>query len=241
MFELRALTSERFLRELHHLLWIEPHVNRGVLDQGWNCRDHAWVAALLMHAAGRTPLLFHGRATFIGRRTSEVRGVLVQQHPHSWAGAENLGNVDLSTRATVAIDGEAFRLPIACVFANKWVPHDRGEVYVVRNAPRYARAINGLMQANKTAAIYLLESGESLSPGLLAHADAWINSPLTDRLSAVAANVSGLYCSILMHLLHFLTDDVQSLRLQSQVEAWTSLSRDADFAQSQAEATLRLN
>ena len=56
--DMRRLASKPFLREIHHFLWMEPFYNRGQLDQGWNCRDHALVTALVIAMRGTVPLLW---------------------------------------------------------------------------------------------------------------------------------------------------------------------------------------
>jgi len=96
----------------------------------------------------------------------------------------------------------------------------------------YLRIVNGLLKANKTGAVYWLKDGETLSPGLLLEADRWINSPVTDRLRAMSAKPSALYCGLLQHLLGVLSGEAKSLVLLPQFEAWSSLTSTAELAQS---------
>ena len=119
-FPLRTISTGRFLTELHHLLWTEPLVTNGGLDEGWNCRDHAWTTAVLIKAAGHIPVVFHGEATFIGGRKAQERGIIIEQKPHTWCGVGGLGCIDVSIRGTGVSDGEPFRIPINCIFANNW-------------------------------------------------------------------------------------------------------------------------
>jgi len=125
-FPLSKLTSDRFLREVRHFLWLEGHVNNGKYDAGWNCRDHGWLTAFLVKAAGLEPAMLHGEAAFVLRKTASTSGILFLQDPHSWAGTVDLGIIDLSTRAEGEVGGEQFRMPIACIYGNKWLPKGRG-------------------------------------------------------------------------------------------------------------------
>lgn len=238
MFELRALASDRFLREIHHLLWMDPHVNKGTLDVGWNCRDHAWVTGILIGASGHKPVFFHGKATYILRRTARSKTRIIQQGLHSWVGTENHGLIDLSIKSKGTIDGEPYRLP-SCIFANKWMPSDGGTVNAVRDEATFAREIDMATKGNKATAVYLIKEAELLSANFLLQADAWINSPLTEKLKTLTSDVSELYCSILLHLIHFLRNEAQSLTTMTQSDALIFLAREAKAARSQVEILLK--
>lgn len=240
-FGLSQLQSAATLRELHHFLWQDPHVNRGVLDQGWNCRDHAWVTAILAKAAGQQPYVFHGRASFVAKRTASAAGLVVQQATHSWVGVEDVGAIDLSIKPQVLVDGELMKLPITHLFANRLLPAGKAGFGQVRDDATYLRQIDGAQTANKSVAIYLLSEGESLAPQMLAQSAAWINSPLTDRLKSRYPDASAVYCSFALHMMDFITGRTRTLTDVSTDAAWDRVATAAESALSRVQALLALH
>src|SRR5688500_7447143 len=89
-----AMRDVLLRRELNTALWIEPLVNRGAFDAGWNCRDHAWVTALLACCTGLPGIVFRGGATFISKYGGVSMAVAVPNH--AWAAVDRVGYVDLS-------------------------------------------------------------------------------------------------------------------------------------------------
>ena len=55
------LTTADLLDEIHHLLWIEPGENHGKWDEGWNCRDHAWLAGVVCQLFKLTAAVCYGQ------------------------------------------------------------------------------------------------------------------------------------------------------------------------------------
>ena len=89
------------IQEIHALLWIEPLVNRGIYDPGWNCRDHALMVAGIL-AAHLVPVqIVHGQAMFVagpsGDRPPIGRGQDVNDTTtHTWVEVPSIGIVDIS-------------------------------------------------------------------------------------------------------------------------------------------------
>ncbi len=223
---LRTLHDDRFLREIHHFLWIDPGVIGGAADAGWSCRDHAWTIALLAQSLGYRPALFHGEAFFAVGPNGRSAGVSVSRQPHSWVVLEDVGTIDLSIRPDVRINGGDFRLPITGVFADKWLPHGQGSVRVLYDARTYAHAIEDLPQRRNTlSAMYLVKEAEWPHAGLVTRAAGWIRSPLAQQLGSVDGDPTDLYAALVLHLRAFLQGDAQSLTGLPSMEAWNWLAR----------------
>lgn len=223
--QLRSLVSERFLRELHHFLWIEPSLSGKVLDAGWNCRDHAWLTALMVQSLGHKPLLFHGEAFFVKGANGKSGSVSYTQQPHSWIAVEGVGAVDLSVKPEFSISGDDFRIPVTCIFANECLPRGRSTAYFFDDPGVFAQAVRELPnRRNQASAVYLKHEAEHLHDGHLARAAGWIGSPLTQRLDSRYGNPSDLYAALLLHIRSFLVGSVPSLAGLPFDEAWGQLA-----------------
>lgn len=222
---LRTLHSERFLREIHHLLWSASSLSGHVVDAGWNCRDHAWVMALLVRALGYEAVVIHGEAHFIKGPNGNSGAVTYFQRPHTWLAVENVGAIDVSARATFQVGADRFQAAITCVFADAWLPRGRGNSYFFTDANAYARAVEELSgRRNQLSAVYLIQEAEQLHEGLLSRAAGWVGSPLTKRLGSIYGNPSDLYAALLLHLRAYLAGDAPSLSGLSVEESWARLA-----------------
>jgi hypothetical protein len=222
---LRDLISDRFLLELHHLLWVDPSFAGATVDAGWNCRDHAWLTALLVRSLGHNPLLFHGEAHFIKGPNGTSSSHSYYQRPHTWIAVENVGAIDLSIKPEFSIFGDDYRLPITCVFANEWIPRGKSKASFLDDALAFARAMEELpRRRNQVSAIYLTQDAEQLHAGHLTFAAGWIGSPLTKRLDAIYGNPSDVYAALLLHMRSFLNGDVPGLSALSFEDAWSRLA-----------------
>lgn len=223
--QLRTLHSERFLREIHHLLWSDSSLNGNVLDAGWNCRDHAWVMALLARSLGYEAVLVHGEAHFIKGPNGTAESASYFQRPHSWLAVKDVGAIDVSVRAKFRVGGDRFQSSITCIFADAWLPRGRGNSYFFTDANAYARAVEELSgRRNQLSAVYLNQEAEQLHEGLLSRAAGWIGSPLTQQLDSVYGNPSDLYAALLLHLRSYLTGDAPSLTRLPVEQSWAQLA-----------------
>lgn len=233
---LSELTSDRFLREIHHFLWTDSSLSGNVVDAGWNCRDHAWVVALLIQSLGYKPAFFHGEAFFVNAETKKSGNVSFYQRPHSWVAVENVGAIDLSIKPNFSSADDHLRIPIKCIFANQCLPRGRKQVifYNQGNTHLFTRAIEYPEQlSSKVAATYLIKEAEHIHPGHLQQAAGWIGSPLTARLHATYGNPSDLYAALLVHMRSFLDHRAPSLTGLSWAEAWRRLADDREDATGQ--------
>lgn len=86
----KVLTDKRFLSELHHLLW-RPHFdNHGKRDEGWMCRDHAFLVAGIGALCGYCAALCWGKVALVGPTSNGSAGLLSVDE-HAWAGFEGVG------------------------------------------------------------------------------------------------------------------------------------------------------
>lgn len=206
-----------------------------MVDYGWNCRDHAWLTALLLRVLKREAVVLHGEAWFIAGPTAKSGGFGVQQQLHTWVSLEDVGAIDLSIKPEVSSESQRFRLPISCVFANDWNPRGRGQTYFFRDSGAFSRATTDLpRRPNHASAVYLVKEGESVTSGFLAQAAAWINSPLTDQLRHKYGDPSDVYCALLLHLGRFLHRGCESLSALSPSESWAALAHSRAGAIEQA-------
>ena len=210
--QLRDLFSDRFLREIHHLLWLEASLNGEAMDGGWNCRDHAWVTALLSLSLGHTAALVSGEAFFSKGGTVASAASQFNVKPHGWAWVEGVGAIDLSVKPVSRIGSEDFRIPIKCIFAGEWIPRGRNNAIFLDNATQFAHAVEAAPTLrNQAAAVYLANESEYPHAGHLTHAAGWIGSTLTGWLDARYGNPSDVYAALLMHLRAFLEGSAPSL------------------------------
>ena len=229
---LRNLFSTRFLREIHHFLWIEPTQVGGMTDPGWSCRDHAWLTALLAHSLGYQPELVHGEAFFSRGPAAGGASISARQSPHNWIFVEGVGAIDLSTRSEWHLAGGDYTAPIDCVFADTWIPRRKGKVYFVQDRQSFAEAVDELPRLrNQWSAVYRIGEAEYLHEGHMTQAAGWIRSPLAVRLDAVhGSNPTDLYCALLLHLRAFLVGKVPSLATLTQAKAWEEIARTREGA-----------
>jgi hypothetical protein len=224
--QLKDLLSDRFLREIHHLLWLEASTAGVAVDGGWNCRDHAWITALLSLAFGHTATLVSGEAFFSKGATAASSANSFHVKPHNWAWIHGVGAIDLSVKPVSRIAGHDFRVPIKCIFAGEWIPRRRSNAYFLDNAAQFASAIEELPLRNQTAAVYLSHEAEYLHAGHLERAAGWIGSALTGWLDAAYGNPSDIYAALLLHLGAFLEGRARSLAVLPFEKAWAVIASE---------------
>jgi hypothetical protein len=233
---LKEFASDRFLREIHHFLWLEVDaVADGVVDAGWNCRDHALIVGLLLQSLGHTPLFVHGEALFSRGRSGKIPGMIVTQIPHTWILLDGVGAIDLSIKPTFDSSGEQFRLGLDCVFANAWMPRGKGAVHVVNEAAAFVRAMEELpRRENHTTAVYLAREAEHVHDGHVHYSAGWAGSPLTQRLDREYGDPCDLYAALFLHLRAFLFREAASLAGTPAPVAWRRLAASRAHAIPQA-------
>jgi len=224
--ELGRFIKKDFLDEIHHLLWDEPFENNGIVDQGWNCRDHAFVTLLLTRLMGFESLWAFGRATFVvgPRYGSPPYGL--EQNTHSWVVLKKLGLVDLSPKSQGRDDASWSGMPIKAIIGGRWIPKGKGKLVIASNELEYENAVARASRAShKYHAVYGSAKYLELSPLTVQNAFYYINSPLTDRLRDIHLDDS-IYSSIALHLFYLAAGRSQTLTQWPRFEAIESLSKE---------------
>jgi hypothetical protein len=224
-----ALTRPDFLAELHHLLWTEPFSNRGVWDEGWNCRDHAVVVGFLMAMSGHFPYLLGGKCMFVQGPSDGRPPVGFQQSPHVWLGSNLGGCFDLSVRLT-GVRHPKFNFPdwpVQAIAGSKCVPTDTIGFSHTALPEKYEKltAAAGHVQGVQMA-VYLRQAEPlAFTRELLRTASDFSNSPLTDRLRDQCGPCPGWHARAAMHLHDFLNGRTASLAKLAQGKAWEAVAQ----------------
>jgi hypothetical protein len=229
--QLKDLFSDRFLREIHHLLWLEASTAGVTVDGGWNCRDHAWITALLSLALGHTATLVSGEAFFSKSAAAGSSANSFNVRPHNWAWVHGVGAIDLSVKPVSRIAGNEFRMPIKCIFASEWIPRRKNSAYFLRDATQFARAVEVIPgQPGQAAAVYLASEAEYPHAGHLSCSAGWIGSALTGWLDAAYGDPSDIYAALLLHLRAFLEGHTRSLAALPFEKAWAVIADEREGA-----------
>ena len=231
------LQDDVFLRELHHLLWIDPFENQGTFDTGWSCRDHAFIVGCLLGCVGKKVRLTHGKNMFIqgpdaGRPPVGIGQESTAAGLHTWLKSDAGKIIDLSPRLDLDIPplwrGTAF----TGIVDGQLFPRGHGEVRAFTTRFRYDQSIaEATHRQCTTTALYLEQAKTALSPAVVKEAVDFINSPLTDRLRQLED--IEIYPKCVLHLLGFVGGSYQSLAHLPQHEAWAFLSEEMSEATDQ--------
>jgi hypothetical protein len=223
------LTSNDFLAEMHHLLWVEPHENRGIWDEGWNCRDHAFLVGFLIAMLGDASAhAIFGKAMFAQGPIGDAPPVGFEQGPHAWTGSNLCGHVDLSLRLS-GVRHPDFKFPDWPVYAiagSQCVPFEGTRFVHTANAQKYESTVSQASHSEGVrTAIYLRQATPiPFTKKVLFTAFDFCNSPLTDRLRTQFGQRPDVYASAVLHLLDFLHAETGSMRELEQLEAWEALT-----------------
>src|SRR5262245_59413184 len=112
---LLKLSTPEFLDELHHLLWTEPHENRGQWDEGWSCRNHALIAGAVVSVVHGRCAIVYGEATFVHGPVGDCPPIGMSVKPHAWLGVDGAGYFDLSLNIARHADPGWRPWPLACI------------------------------------------------------------------------------------------------------------------------------
>lgn len=231
--QLKDLFSDRFLREIHHLLWLEASVADAAVDGGWNCRDHAWATALISLTLGHTATLVGGEAFFSKGETPGSPANRFHVKPHNWIWVHGVGAIDLSVKPVSRIAGSDFRVPIRCIFAGEWIPRRKHyAACFLEDASRFAVAARELpTRHGHGAAIYLAREAEFPHGGHLSRAAGWIGSALTGWLDETFGDdPSDIYAALFLHLRAILEGGARSLADLPFEKAWEALAAKREGA-----------
>lgn len=224
---LLPLTSADFLRELHHLLWIEPTINKGQRDEGWNCRDHALISGCIAQLLQRTPAtVCHGRAFFVQGPTHNVPPVGLAADPHSWIAIEGVGCIDLSPRLSTCRVEHWTEWQCPGLFLNRCLPLGSAEARIARTYVDYENQV--ALATNRSTSktmVYYPQEYEPITRGCIENSIQWSNSLLTDWLADRYGESEPLHARAALYLLDFVNSEVPALSHLSREEAWDTIAR----------------
>jgi hypothetical protein len=220
------LSSERFRQELHHLLWIDPLINKGVLDEGWNCRDHTLVVAGLAAIRNHSVDAISGAAGFVQGPMGDERPVGRDTGRHWWLRIDGIGTCDLSPRLV-----KTPQLPEwadwqdAFLLGGAFVPAGTINYGMTPHEPVFRALFNDASsKEGQRSAFYLRKAVEPLGLAQFDHARVWVNSPLTDRLKKRFPMRKDIYLRAVLHLDDFIKGAAASMCGLTPTQAWTEVA-----------------
>jgi hypothetical protein len=227
------LSREDFLAELHHLLWIEPHKNKGKQDDGWSCRDHALIVAGIAQMRGCRSNVVSGAAAFVQGKLNGNAPLGRIVKPHSWLSIDGCGTYDLSIR----LNGfKEFRhwedWAVKGLIGSRFEPRTVNYM-ATRDDATFNNTINAASHLEETRyAIYLNKILIPLDVSHFQNAFKWCNSPLTIRLQKLIKKPKELYPKAILHLIDFLDGKGDSVANLPQIKAWAKIAeRSGDALQ----------
>ena len=222
-----ALASQPFRNELHHLLWTDPFMNRGLRDEGWNCREHALFVGVLALLCGFTAVVIHGSAEFIMGPTGGVNPGSIKQDPHTWVRIDSVGSCDLSVRLNT--------MPTGLTWHGWQESYLLGSIFLPPASTDYTSLVDPIKHQNvsalathqrdKRAAHYLQKAGEQIDLSQIENIRKWCNSPLTDRLKKLYPTRSDIYAKAILHLDDILRGKGQTITGLPQMVAWGAIGK----------------
>lgn len=222
-----AISSVVFRSELHHLLWIDPSVNRGDRDLGWSCREHALFVGMLAALQGFGAVFIHGRAQYIQGKVGDCSPGGVTQEPHSWVRIDGLGSFDLSVRLNTMpskVKWEGWENSF--LVGGKFKPDESTTFASVSEIAKFKLlCATATYEVDRRSAIYLQERGEQLGREQVENARKWCNSPLTEQLKRWHPTRSDIYAKAILHLDEILNGSGHSLTGQPQMSAWGQIGK----------------
>lgn len=223
---LAKIAKEDFLREIHHLLWIDPHINRGKRDDGWNCRDHALIVGGVARMFGFKSLAVSGAAMFVQGPIGHHAPVGRSVDPHTWVQIENVGAVDVSVRLKGFKDMPKWKdWETSGLVGSQFHPIGRVNYLSTSDPAKYDNSINiATHRVDQKYGIYLRKAAEPIGVDQLQMAFKWCNSPLTVRLSNLFKNRHDLYPKAILHLTSLLKGEATSVVQLPQMKAWATVA-----------------
>ncbi len=218
--------SDRFRSELHNLFWIEPLKNRGTLDRGWNCREHALVLGTLTALRGWTSHVVHGQAYYVLGPTAQEPPVGLEVGPHSWLVIDGRGSCDLSPHLAHMPGTRAWpEYKESYLFGGRFSPPKSTMFMSTGSLEHWQASYNqATLTEDGRFAGYLRMRIEPFSSELVTQARNWCDSPLTVRLRKRFPTRSDIYARAILHLDAFLEDKAESLTSLPQLAAWRQMA-----------------
>jgi len=218
--EANRLTTPQFLAEIHHLLWIDPFDNQGTWDEGWNCRDHAWLGGVVLQLLGLTAAVVYGEAMFVRGPDGDAPPTGLSQTGHAWLGIDGLGFMDISPNLAQCRELSLQTWQLKCIAMNRCIPDGRFENS--NSSEDYERRVGIATNTPGNHAVYFGRGYDNIDSDFVNQAFQFINSPLSVRLATRFE--PDVYAKAAIHLFKILSGKSQSLQKLSQDQAWECIS-----------------
>jgi hypothetical protein len=215
---------ERVLPEINLLFWTPVFSNKGVLDWGWSCREHAWAMALLLRDQGVDCMVAHGRVEYLlPPRHDQKLPVVLDVRSHSFVRLVEDGYQDFSIKPRVKLNDDNL-LQFPQLQNSKLTPATWGDLELadLRTA---LSPLDLKVVRSKPLARYKVERLEEPGRKMTADPCAWINSPLTDELERCYGR--HVYDRALAHLQAFSRGEAPSFRGMRRRDFWDRIGRSA--------------
>lgn len=226
---IRSTLTPSLTQEIHALLWIHPIVNRGVYDQGWNCRDHALIVAGILAANFIPVQIPHGRVMFVlgpsGSYPPVGRGQDVNDaRTHTWVEVPLIGIIDISPNLKTRDQAKWRPTNFDGIIASRWIPEGNCMVRQVASGFEYEREIAlATHWHEQCSAVYWGRDADVFSPKLFENAFDYVNSPLTDKLRD--SFQQSIYAKVVLHLIDRTRGLGRSLATVSRNKAWQIINQ----------------
>jgi hypothetical protein len=190
----------RVVPEINHLFWtkvfINQGVNKGMLDWGWSCREHAWAVSLLVGDLDIDSMVAHGKLELLlPPLTSQSQPVVIAVKTHAFVWLTRYGYLDVSMKPKVKVDLES-ALEFPRLISSRLVPESWGDLEICPIGKALS-PLNPAILRPRRLARYKVERLEEPNRRMTQDPCAWINSPLTDKLRHRYGG--GAYGAALLH------------------------------------------
>jgi len=221
----RMMGTAAFKKEINHLLYSNSFTGTdGEFDQGWNCRDHALVMALMLKSGDSYPRIATGKCMFVQGPVAgnAAFGIGQESHyksGHNWLVHSRFGLIDVSP--SLQTKEHRFREPFNGVFNRVWLPPGKERVSVVLcHSPHdYEQEIEKARHAMAhSTAVYLHLDDQEVTEKLITSPFKFLNS----RFSAEVKSRFGadFYPAVAKHLHDFVLGKSESLVSLARLKAW---------------------
>jgi len=229
-FRVESLHSERFLKEIHYLLWRAPFRNNGVQDSGWNCRDHAVIVALLLRNFGIQSGVCFGKMALVTGPNGKEQPIGNVVNPHSWNFISGADWLDASVRIPREIPSWR-SWKVDGVFGKSAYANLETTLSVMKSPVDFENSVN---EASKNpggrALIYQMPQNNIIPADKIPLDDLprWVNSPHSRRIAAEFASDRIIYLKAAYHLLMLIENKRETLTTIEKSGIWHHISRIPD-------------
>ena len=220
---LRNKISDLLLNEVHHFFWTDPFNNQGEYDFGYNCRDHAFVTALLLKIWEYDPKLIYGKLTLV------IDNLPIPVYRHAWLEIKDHGICDLSIKKYTQTILGVIEIPIKGIFDNDWHPKEKGKLFLTRNEDEYLRTIDKVTKMGHHAyAIYFKQDNDLFTKNFINDPFKSIDTPILGSLRKKNFDNS-IYFKLVLHLHDLSRKKVHTLKKFRYDESWEKINNNIKY------------